>query len=385
MRFGWTRLTALFDLASSEPNKILRSEQSTVKLKTSSVPVYWSKFSSLESFRNLLESASPGDTENVRVHALAYILNQVVEGLPGYIDATIPHDYIYGILAMTRVSKVPEYLAPDYSIPFSKVFHAYAQVMLEYTGDLSLISRRENFLGGVPTWVPDFRYARHRSEDMTINWASPELDTGVRIIDNGNTCSAPGVRLGAVVLTDRYPSNPVDRFNYGYEVRNSIRLLDSFLNEVSLLTKMGKDAIIAACLSSWFSPDHGGQDPFVLKRTREFYDCAISRVPLPGLSSERKYDSDIADKFDTALAGHSLLLTSRGVLGRLKSQNKRAVKGDVLAVMKSASNPYLFRPTKVMGEYTFIGSGNIFYAGGCELGTTEDYFAKNKVETFRIV
>lgn len=55
------------------------------------------------------------------------------------LKATLPHDYIHGILGLVEESHILKHLLPDYTAPVSKVFHQWTLYLLQYPRDLRLL------------------------------------------------------------------------------------------------------------------------------------------------------------------------------------------------------------------------------------------------------
>jgi len=63
--------------------------------------------------------------EFLRTKLLAYLLRAALSVLVARFEATIPHDYLYGIISIGGIMVFPRNLAPDYTLPFETVFHQY--------------------------------------------------------------------------------------------------------------------------------------------------------------------------------------------------------------------------------------------------------------------
>ncbi len=93
-----------------------------------------------------------------RSKSTAHQLVRLVAKMGGQ-RATVPHDYIYGLLGLVDSWTLPSHLAPDYTLPHARVFADYARFLIRRTGDLRLLMDRASHpdcLEGTPSWVPNF-------------------------------------------------------------------------------------------------------------------------------------------------------------------------------------------------------------------------------------
>jgi hypothetical protein len=65
-------------------------------------------------------------------------LNRILGLTQGHYKATLPHDYIYGLLGLVGTEALSSVLAPDYNRPYSQVCQEYPSFVFENTGNLSL-------------------------------------------------------------------------------------------------------------------------------------------------------------------------------------------------------------------------------------------------------
>lgn len=317
---------------------------------------------------------SDSAAETLMTGFLATILSRVLSEMPVTLQATVPHDYIYGIMSMIDPPVYPKALAPDYSIPYSEVYHRYARAVLESTGDLSFLPRTKNGLCGVPSWVPDFRAERTDVEfdSMTL----PYKHNGIRVIHDGKTCITEGVHLGRIVST--YFCFPTS-WSPQQDVAMSLRQYDNLASITASIRSSTKDQVLTNSLGEWFR----ASEPIPVNRVVELYNCAIDMIPLPGFADERKHDSTIVNQLESLLLCHSVFVTSEGMLGRLTRNDTTAKVGDVVAMMERTTDPFLLRPNE-RGEYAFIGNCRpIGTYGKPDRG--EQFFAQRKVEEFHLV
>jgi hypothetical protein len=70
-------------------------------------------------------------------------LDRALGSTRGHFEATIPHDYIYGLLGLVGTDLLPHPLTPDYRKTYVQVCQEYAKFIIEHTGRLSILLRRE--------------------------------------------------------------------------------------------------------------------------------------------------------------------------------------------------------------------------------------------------
>ena len=97
---------------------------------------------------------TPGFRSKSTAHQLVSLVTKM-----GGKRATVPHDYIYGLLGIVDTWTLPPHLVPDYTLPYACVFAEHARFIISRTGDLRLLMDRTAYpdpLDGVPSWVPNF-------------------------------------------------------------------------------------------------------------------------------------------------------------------------------------------------------------------------------------
>jgi hypothetical protein len=107
-------------------------------------------------------------------------LNEILGFTLGNYRATLPHDYIYGLLGLVGIQTLPSVLTPDYNKPYPQVCREYARFIFENTRDLTILLRSHSEISGVPTWVPGFRSDYRPQKGIDTN-LSP-----VSFSDDGN-------------------------------------------------------------------------------------------------------------------------------------------------------------------------------------------------------
>jgi hypothetical protein len=244
-------------------------------------------------------------------------------------------------------------------------------VILEYTGDLCIIPRLTNELEGVPSWVPDFRSIYMAS--VTLSPVYPLVSSSdVRFTEDGLVLIVEGVHLGEVICTStkRDPES----------VHVNISNFERFVEAVSGLQSRVKEEVLTECLASLLADRKQFLD-VSLARAREVYDDMVSGKHLSSTEADTAYIEDLI----TQLLGHvrvtSLFLTSDGIIGQLQRADEEARAGDVLAMMKGTSGPFMLRPNSTLahGDYSFLGACDV-WSGAALIKETE-----RETQSFRIV
>ncbi|RYP05770.1 hypothetical protein DL764_003587 [Monosporascus ibericus] len=111
------------------------------------------------------------------------------------LQATVPHDHIYGLIGLMRYSPLPDDLRPQYLEPFELVYHRLAVYLLSETNDYDVLSLgRLGALDGVPSWVPDLRHG-----DQNVREHYPQPRRPIISIEEGAILAVPAVILGECV------------------------------------------------------------------------------------------------------------------------------------------------------------------------------------------
>lgn len=84
-------------------------------------------------------------------------------------NSTVPHDYIYGVLGLIGLAKLPAMLMPDYHRPYEEVCSDYTKFLIDGTGSLGLLGGDgAGRLDGQPTWVTDFRFVPWNTDQAEL-------------------------------------------------------------------------------------------------------------------------------------------------------------------------------------------------------------------------
>ena len=330
--------------------------------------------------------------EYLSTKLLTFLLRAAASAMFDTFAATIPHDYLYGIISLGGITIFPRNLAPDYTLPFEAVFHQYTELILRHTGDLAIIPRMRHGLKGVPSWVPDYRSSRvYRKLPVEDNLS---VNPDVSVSDDGLVCSTRGAHLGDVTLVLDYSCSD----GYEEERANTNNRIDHFLEHVCKQTQLNKQDIVGEIDHAF---KHSGYPEFRDSKFQEGYDDYASEFASAG-SQGKLSKGDMWAKVTRTLKRYGCFSTSRGFILHLIRIDEQPRKGDVLVLLKGADKPWLLRPMDESNAevYTFVGACRMLYrnprSSGMEdwpLDLSEDvpeellrhFFESNDVREFCLV
>ncbi|KAH6857412.1 heterokaryon incompatibility protein-domain-containing protein [Alternaria rosae] len=315
-----------------------------------------------------------------------------LRGSVSQFKATVPHDYIYGILSMGGNMVNCRKLSPDYTLRFEDVYHECTTLILEHTGDLNIIPRYRNRLDGMPSWVPDYR-CNIVSPALT-EWLPGEASgtSDVSVSDDGRVLSTRGARLGHVKLALNHSCF------IGYSVKGAVIInrFDEFLERSCKEERLDKHDVLTGVLEV-FCQDLSLRR-FQANQVRGVYDDIVSDSPSTGGQGDSSC-RDITIGLLSKIANGSFFVTSQGLILGLARHDEEAREGDVVVMMKGAERPWLLR--HVVGDdqedFTFVGACEPLYThiGGLKdwrsmnealfKQTRVQFFARNEIREFRLV
>jgi len=340
------------------------------------VPMYWAGVLQ-EPNRSPLHAE-----ETLRTRVFAVILEAAISNMVPTFKATIPHDYIYGVLSIGGNLRCPDALVPDYTLPFAEVFHTYSMAILKHTSALSIIPRITNKLEGVPSWVPDFRspppfFSKNllpkRGETSIM-----EDSRKINITEDGRVLVTPGVHLGEVVLVHgRY-------YDTAYELQfhDVIDRFDKFIEGACVKESLDKKDVLSQILKA--ISEHLIMIHVTTSQIEQIYDDCLYPSSLEH-SQSRTLLSDTKVILSREIAELSWTVTSQGIISALVRDDDRPQTGDVVALMNGNACPWLLRPAIALGQEEFV------VVGACrefvqQLGEHDDYRDTHReVREFRLV
>jgi len=330
--------------------------------------------------------------EFLRTKLLAFLLKAVLSVMFARFEATIPHDYLYGVISLSGIMMFPRNLAPDYTLPFEDVFHQYTGLILRHTGDLSIIPRKRHGLKGVPSWVPD--YGSSEVSLRLLDEDTLSVNPDVSVSDDGRVCFTRGAHLGDVVLVLDYSCGDGSE----EERANAINRFDHFFEHVCKQTQVDKHDIVGGIVHAF---NHAGYPEFHESEFQGTYDQYASGIASSG-SQGKISTGDIRMEVTSTIGDNLCFSTSRGLILNMRRDDEQPREGDVLVLLKGANYPWLLRP--MVGSnteyYTFVGACAILYRNPQNSGmedwptelskdvpkeTLEHFFNSNEVREFRLV
>ena len=106
--------------------------------------------------------------------------------------ATVPHDYIYGLLGMVNFARLPTQLTPNYRLSHGQVCKDYTKFIIENTSDLRILMFLDNTVGGQPSWVNGFI--------LDTPWdTEPAVRHTAFFSTDGQSLVVEGVRYGKIL------------------------------------------------------------------------------------------------------------------------------------------------------------------------------------------
>jgi len=326
---------------------------------------------------------SPMDAkEALRTRIFAVILEAAISNMISTFKATIPHDYIYGVLSIGGNLRCPDALVPDYTLPFAEIFHTYSMAILKHTSALTIIPRITNKLEGVPSWVPDFRSPRpflfsilnHKHGKINIM----EDSLKVNIMEEGRVLVAPGLHLGEVVLVHgRYYDTACE-----LQFHDIIDGFDKFIEGACVKLSLDKEDVLSQIFKALSEQLIVGC--MTTSQIEQIYDDCLYHSSLVH-SQSRTLFSDTKVILSREIAELSWTVTSQGIISALVRDDDRPQTGDVVALMNGDVCPWLLRPAIASGQEEFV------VVGACrefvqQLGEYDHYYDTHReVREFRLV
>ncbi len=144
--FGSAFSRALWEKVREDPG-ILRKDRADSLLSN---PEYLTKHILGTTFLGELIASRGSQDKSLANQLLSIIKNQ------GPKFATVPHDYIYGLLGMVNLAQLPTQLTPNYRPSYGQVYKDYTKFIIENTKDLRILMFWMNTVSGQPSWVNGF-------------------------------------------------------------------------------------------------------------------------------------------------------------------------------------------------------------------------------------
>ena len=274
-------------------------------------------------------------------------MNKILSHSAGQFDATVPHDYIYGLLGLMRPGKLPHELKANYSKGYPLVYQAYARFIIENTGNLFIILRTRNRIeGGVPSWVPDFRCPAF------VALRDEKHRQPIVFSHDGNQMTLTGSELGTCTLVNIPPSDFDIRNVYSKNAASfldGLHQMDTFLQRASKVKEISKDEV----LDQWLEHVNASVvNQMAFEKLKELYLLALVRS-RDADCGDALYRLQIYLSWDVGV--FSSLVTENGIIANLQRTDRVAELGDVLVVVEGTSEPLLLRRTTEVNKYLYVG------------------------------
>jgi hypothetical protein len=315
-----------------------------------------SRFFSLALIRiNYHNQKSNHEISIVEQSRLAVRLDMIIENTGGQFRASLPHDYIYGLLGLTGSKELPPTLTPDYSKSYLLVYQQYTKFIIEHTGNLSIMlrSRVQVDIQGVPSWVPDFR-------EVPIPSRPPkDVSSTIYFSEDGNQMTLTGCDLGACVSVN-IPSPEWRRDSFdSITFLSGLQQLDAFFQRISEVREMSKVGKISKdeILEDWLQSEHPSvRDVSIEDLKRAYFSCLSLRNGEQ--VNENKPFKVLIHLLTPSVGLSTAFVTEGGVVAYLVLTQRDAEPGDILVAVRGTAVPLLLRPTNENNNYLFVG--------GCE-------------------
>ncbi|KAJ8127885.1 hypothetical protein O1611_g5751 [Lasiodiplodia mahajangana] len=298
-------------------------------------------------FQDQLSSSktSSGETSS----AVSTLLELIVR--TGCVATSVPHDRIYGLLALATQTlsthrDLPEELQPNYLLPYENICTTYAQLIIRETGDLRILLCSRNTLRGVASWVPDFRYL-----GMIHTLDKPETPSMALLSNDGNQLTVQGSLIGRCIkyvppwnpIVDNLTDEDLDR-----DARHhSQAVIERLVRQAAELRNQRFDSAL-----------------------NEFMDLQVRRADdLTWFFKQENVDSrhlDISNNsFKTVKSAmtYGKILLEDGVILDFVRQDTSVEPGDVVCMVRGSNLPSVLRP-----------SGEVYeLVGGCSSDFSRNY------------
>jgi hypothetical protein len=308
-------------------------------------------------------------------------------------QSTIPHDNVYGMLGLLD-DPLPEYLKPDYKLPFERVCQDYARFIIEATQNLEVIEAHKSELKACPSWVPDFRYLTTMREFHTASTTGT-----VRFSADSQQLTVEGIPIGRVL--DCSCNHPRANFPFGH-----LHLINDFILVGSArLTQCPVEAVFTTWLEIML--DEKFINPLDSISNIQTMESLISgfTTAREKLCSYSGIQSRPPNMLADCLASievfqvimflisfeYCLLETGEIAICKLKNSEPqtRHHEEDAVWALKGCEHMSVLRPGE--GGYTYAGSCQVLQPGilrsgcGSSYQLDEEFFAGKQLEEVTLV
>ncbi|KAI8629524.1 heterokaryon incompatibility protein-domain-containing protein [Xylariaceae sp. FL1651] len=298
-------------------------------------------------------------------------------------QATDPRDQIYGLLSLVTYfieRNLPAELKPDYRLPFEVVYWHYAAFLIEYSGDLRLLSVGQCNLQGVPSWVPDFRSLMLRRRKVSCGSA-------LRISEDKRLLYLKGIRMKPICdqIGGWYdPRMYPDGIQPGLQHR--IRYVEG---RIFKLASQIRGNTLEEVLDDFLWIPNQLFDQGGINGMRRAYTNLRGHSSRNGAWISKKGRAKTMDAFgkDFAIADyfhHSLVLLEDGTICISKTATE-IVPGDLICIFKGAAQPSLIRPSEEANSFTLLSHCDIRYGTFFREPFNEEFWTGKELEEFQLI
>jgi len=302
--------------------------------------------------------------------AFAECFMDILENSAGRFEATMPHDYLYGIMDMSlgalRLEDLSPNLFPDYNLSFSEVFHRFTVFLIRRKKSILFLGSARNGLSNVPSWVPDFRFKGYIS-----NLAQPQLSVEAHFSSDYRRLSLEGVKLGSCHVIF-----PLLRDG---STRSIYTVLENFESAVLCSAmELNKECskTMPTLRAAWI------QSMVVLVDPLEDSAHPLDYEEL-GQRKLCDLDAETMDMLRRGLEMVTHFVLDNGTVGALFSLDKELQHGDIVCVLRGMINPSVIRCSGGL-DHMFVGVA-LLVDSNWDILYDEEFFATRGLQEFVLV
>ncbi|RYP89814.1 hypothetical protein DL770_004070 [Monosporascus sp. CRB-9-2] len=279
------------------------------------------------------------------------------------VQSTLPHDMLYGFLALVAAEALHPNLRPDYGKPYEEVYWEYSVQIILRAQNLAIITRPTSGFEGMPTWVADFR-------KPTVGQPGPTVTTNISFSADMRRLFVEGAALGSCISA--YRSSMKDHLTRAEALRFQKEIL-----KPAAARRQGR---------TWEESFREFTEAFLsytLGARKVEFRLSHFQSLLRGELNEG-CGQPCGDLLAKTLSEYWIIVTDGGVIG-IANQDSGVQVGDELVILKGAHMPFLLRATGD-GKDSHRLVGPCMVAGELkdeEYGT--EFFAHRTVSQFTLV
>jgi len=265
------------------------------------------------------------------------------------LKASVPHDYIYGLVGLMRHGIIPYELQPRYNESVEITYYIFTRYILSQTSHLGVLSLGQvGVLAGVPSWVPDLK---NRNPDV----GEYEPQSVDMVLIEWSILSVPGIILGRCISA--FPAQKPEDFAVD-PPSTFVQCDEAIFAVASRVKRVPPSQIFEEWLNSRLSraaqnlPIPSGQDlSNSIRGLVRLYERLVhgEAIDAGELSSAEQTSLSSAEQllqqpaFLTWMFSSQLFVLQDGSTGSLPSSAIKAERGDKLCVFPSLNQPLMIR------------------------------------------